>query len=270
MEIYIKLAAVSFILGSIFSIYKYLKRMNLGIITFDELLKSKVPFILYLRSFDDDSRGINLPVSPFNPLNIFIYSFEEIISNNVKNSLLITVGKPNEKIPELGATRLYLQQDNWKQCVSELIHKANYIIIKPSRSDGFNWELETILKEKLINKIVIYNKLSNLHNSELNKYYYHKLKNKIFQLSGIEMLSFQDKKIFSYFNNELNHLYTNSLEVFNTLSLNDIKRISVFKQKMNYNSPLTKIIQKTFKTISFTLMLIFITCFLYMILDNIF
>lgn len=267
MRFRILLILIAFFLSVIFYLYKYIKRTNIGTLDFEELTNLDLPFILYLRSFNDDSIGGKLPISMFNLLNISRKSFEEEISQGLNKHLLISVGKPDERFPELGSLRLYLNDDEWKEKIITLIQNANKIIIKPAKTKGFEWELNTILKNGHLKKLIIFNQLSNFNNVDLNTLYYDNLKTKIFESTKIKMSGYNDKMRYHYFDDNFKHIQCKNLREIIHLSLNEIIDISNFKNSKKYLSPLKKVTNFTYKVLFYNLMITFIFCFIYMVFD---
>ena len=54
----------------------------------------------------------------------------------------VAVGKPGEKLPELGAARMYLQDSEWKDKVHDLMSRASLVVLRAGRTDGLWWEAQ--------------------------------------------------------------------------------------------------------------------------------
>ncbi len=212
MEYYLACVCIAFIMGYAFKKHKKYKRKNLEIIHFEDIMHSEEPFILFLRAFDDDSRGRATPVSLFT-LNVQqLASFEEEISSEVKPHKFIAVGKPQEEFPELGAFRMYVDHDSWKDQVFQLIKKAHLIIIKPSFSEGLNWEINTVLKNGFIAKLVFYHLFGDVIDKKVQHFYYKKFKKNMTEAYDLELQKFEPKARYSYFSEDNKHHQINSLK----------------------------------------------------------
>jgi len=107
------------------------------------------PPVLYLRSFADDGEvligeqpwwlrlgaAIAAPVSPE----------QEIAELLAAVGPVVAIGKPGEPLPELGAARLYVSNDQWQGKVQELMKKARLVVVRRGGSPGLLWEIEQAL-----------------------------------------------------------------------------------------------------------------------------
>jgi hypothetical protein len=117
--------------------------------------------ILYLRSFRDDYKqlpssatagsavttgSVHLFASLLGGLMLAIpgavTTQEEVLAGQLSVSgPLIAIGDPNERLPALGATRLY-PGDEWPAVVSDLMSRAVLVVFRPGSSQGLRWEVE--------------------------------------------------------------------------------------------------------------------------------
>jgi uncharacterized RDD family membrane protein YckC len=119
----------------------------------DKLKKDTRPPVLYLRSFIHDKKASKSPqdgtfikLMP-NVLPQNLLSEEEQIEQVMSNyGPFIAIGKPGEKLPQLGASRKYTSDGEWKTIVSDFINKAQLIILRVGNSDGFWWEVNKVLE----------------------------------------------------------------------------------------------------------------------------
>ena len=107
--------------------------------------------VLYLRSFEDDSRvARRIEVSGFALGN------EESVIAEIFNTVgpLIAIGKPGEVIPYAGAARKYVGQGDWQACVRDIMLEARLVILRAGNTKGLWWEIAESAKhvrpEKLI------------------------------------------------------------------------------------------------------------------------
>jgi hypothetical protein len=69
---------------------------------------------------------------------------------------VIAIGNPSDAIPIIGAARYYAsKQENWKKVVETLIDKASLVILHAGRSEGFLWELETVVRKQPPERILL-------------------------------------------------------------------------------------------------------------------
>jgi hypothetical protein len=99
---------------------------------------NKEELVLYLRPFDSDGLRASL-------------SDPETIEQKLVNTLsrlgqVVTIGKPEEEMPELGGVRLYLPPDQWQPKVEDLLRRARLVIIAVDEAEGVMWEIEAALR----------------------------------------------------------------------------------------------------------------------------
>ena len=90
--------------------------------------------ILYLRSFEVDSRGGMRSIEPYERLLRAV--FEPI-------GPLIAIGRPGERLQSLGAARLYVG-DDWREIVHHLMRQSRLVILRIGETEGFWWEVEQV------------------------------------------------------------------------------------------------------------------------------
>lgn len=112
-------------------------------------------FVLYLRPFDDDarlagleswprSRAAALPQLWFHELVLCGRSEEEHLVDILKSSgtrTVLAVGAPGDWRPPGGATRVYLDDRDWKSGVLDLLPRARLVVMVLGHGEGTRWEL---------------------------------------------------------------------------------------------------------------------------------
>lgn len=72
-----------------------------------------------------------------------LYTFEEDLADAlVSVGKLIAVGSPRDKSLPLGATRMYVSQDRWKEEVRSLMERSRLVVLRLGVGQGIAWELE--------------------------------------------------------------------------------------------------------------------------------
>ena len=102
-------------------------------------------FVLLLRPFEiDDHRFLGETGFMPNFEQTLVYGLQHI-------GPVIAVGRPNEKLAPKGASRLYLQHEDWRPRVEQLMQQARVVVLilfTDSSADdcdeayGFSWEIE--------------------------------------------------------------------------------------------------------------------------------
>jgi MFS family permease len=121
----------------------------------DELLVSgsRRP-IFYLRSFDLDkliarASFFDLLAGPWLP------NPEQMMARRLRRyGPVIAIGRPGELLPPIGAGRFYVDDNHWKEKVTDVVKAAQLVIWTTGTTGGLRWEvshlLETTPKEKLV------------------------------------------------------------------------------------------------------------------------
>jgi len=108
----------------------------------DEILANDPrPPILYLRSFANET---------------LVGEEEEAIARALEDvGPLVAVGRPGERLPPLGAARMYLTDDSWQGKVEEQMDRARIILVAAGDTPGLGWELRQCAQLADPTKLVI-------------------------------------------------------------------------------------------------------------------
>jgi hypothetical protein len=110
----------------------------------EEILKSDPrPPVVYLRSFRDDSATALVPNSSVSTLFSVTRTEEQQIAE-VFGELgpFIAIGRPGESLPELGAARMHVANEQWQETVADLMKRARLVLYRASDTQGFKWEVQ--------------------------------------------------------------------------------------------------------------------------------
>ena len=111
-----------------------------------EALRNAAGPVLYLRSFSDDERA--------GTRHGALTEEEHLARALAWIGPLVAVGRPGERLPQVGAQRVYLTNDTWQARVSELMKSAAMVVLRTGSSEGFHWEvthaLSTLSPERLL------------------------------------------------------------------------------------------------------------------------
>jgi hypothetical protein len=117
------------------------------------LSEDQRPPILYLRSFQDDditSRPIRESALPFS------FTEEEYLVEMLNDfGPCIAIGQPGEKLPDLGAARIYVADDQWQEKVRELLVSSRLVVLRAGKTKNFLWEVEQSIKSVNPRNIII-------------------------------------------------------------------------------------------------------------------
>lgn len=112
--------------------------------------------IFYFRSFYHESidRG-NTGLFGKEPKLYEKANDDEVLALALRDiGLLVSVGNPSDKIPPLGAIRLYFKEHEWQEQVQRLAAISQFVIMQPGYTEGTEWEMhmlrDVLPPEKLI------------------------------------------------------------------------------------------------------------------------
>jgi hypothetical protein len=128
----------------------------------EALQRDPRPPVVYLRAFTDDglmavpghhwqdrmlgkSGGALTLTSPEQELAFILQRVGPVIA----------IGKPGERLPELGAARLYVGHDTWQQTVIDMLQRSSLVLARAGVSPGVQWELDQVLALAQRSKVVI-------------------------------------------------------------------------------------------------------------------
>ncbi|MEV5598021.1 transferase [Streptomyces sp. NPDC052496] len=109
--------------------------------------------VLYLRSFADDDAAAQVDDAGS---YISLHSREEQLAGALGAvGPVITVGRPGEPLPRLGAARFYLPLDDWQPTVLRLMELSQLIVLRLGPGEGLWWELGQARATQPAHKLVL-------------------------------------------------------------------------------------------------------------------
>lgn len=123
------------------------------------------PLVIYLRAFSlDQSRdGREIqhaePRHFFSLYNLFVLSpeFEEkLLLTTDYIGTMIAISNPRNRFHSFAVLRIPIDEVDWKFTVSELIRRAELIIIRADVGDGLTYEIDEIVQADALNKVIWY------------------------------------------------------------------------------------------------------------------
>ena len=123
-----------------------------GALNVEELMENsgKQPPVLYLRSFVFDNPQAKKKWY-MRSLELKLREEEVIVPPFSMLGPVIAIGKPNEGLPRLGASRTYVSDKEWQGAVLELMRQACFVVIaigdsEDLQSEGLQWEIHQAIK----------------------------------------------------------------------------------------------------------------------------
>ncbi len=110
------------------------------------------PPVLFLRAFDDDE------------LHSQSWRFRMVGPNRYEDHLMsvlrkvgppIAVGRPWESLPETGAMRIYVRDDQWQDAIRFFLRHARLVVIIAGTSGGIRWEISETVRIVAPEKLLI-------------------------------------------------------------------------------------------------------------------
>jgi hypothetical protein len=101
--------------------------------------------VIYLRSFDDE-RFTSMPAGGDNAFWPFQVKTEEerLVAALQSMGEVLAIGRPGEKLPELGARRFYFKDDEWQSVICDWIKRCRLVVARIAGTDALWWELRTV------------------------------------------------------------------------------------------------------------------------------
>jgi hypothetical protein len=119
----------------------------------ESALQANHPPVIYLRSFVDDDTTIASYISPFGALST---SREEQLAEAVAPmGTMVAIGEPGESLPDPGAMRVYVSDDQWQQTVNEWLGQARLVILRAGATQGLWWETQRAFEMLSPSRILI-------------------------------------------------------------------------------------------------------------------
>jgi hypothetical protein len=149
--------------GLWFVAYRRGKRY-LAISAHDLLAQDSRPPVIYLRSFKDDGQAgrplrffrisnLRALIHPAASWSESLYVFDSRSEEEVMAEMLhgfgpvVAIGRPGEKLPQLGAARVYVGDSEWQHTVHDFFAKAGLVVLRLGGTEGFWWEVEQSAKK---------------------------------------------------------------------------------------------------------------------------
>lgn len=119
------------------------------------LAVDKRPPILFLRSFTDDEKERYLG-AVYSKRSVLDLSLEMRLANHFfRFGPFVAIGSPRESIPQLGAARVLLPDDQWHERVLSWMRDAAVVVMYGGKTAWVNWELTQLLKNGSATRLIL-------------------------------------------------------------------------------------------------------------------
>jgi hypothetical protein len=122
-------------------------------------------FALYLRAFENDSAlgkqetefrdAISSPFNAHILFNSMLTGEEQIVQALAPAGLVVAIGRPGERMPRVGALRMYAIKRPWKEVVVDLMERAQLVVLGVGAGRSLAWELFEAVQRVHPHRLVI-------------------------------------------------------------------------------------------------------------------
>ena len=130
-------------------------------IKFDEITEYEEP-VLYLRSFKDDEISSSSTIGGLFWISHGSMSFFSVLTEEEQLAksfndfgTFLAIGRPTENLPEVGAIRIYVEDEKWKDVVTDLMCRSKVVVIRVSDTKGLLWEINQAMSRVPPEKLVL-------------------------------------------------------------------------------------------------------------------
>ena len=135
-----------FTIKTFYRVRRWAKRLRASALS--DLQTNDKPPILYLRSFSEDLDN--------NENRLIQSTYEEDLAVALSSiGPLVAIGQPGDEVSPLGATRIYVSDDDWQEKVQRLMEISQLVVIHAGTTDALMWEFEATLCELEPRKLII-------------------------------------------------------------------------------------------------------------------
>ena len=114
------------------------------------------PPVLFLRSFQDDRYKLMERVRVAGvPINQPLRMEEALAVRFHDFGPFLAVGEPGEGLPQLGAARAYLSDDQWQAAVVNWIRGSRLIAMLCGPTHWIHWEMQNIIRFKRLDRVLL-------------------------------------------------------------------------------------------------------------------
>jgi hypothetical protein len=152
--------SVAAVIGALASLllYKIARRARVKIFPSYEALEIYLaqrdePLFVFLREFTSDTDRGDTDIEDWPRLFV---SEEEKIANHFRGyGMMLAIGRPGERLPAGGSFRMYVDDNGWRSVVSQLIIRADLILLRCGLTPGISWELEQIIAHGKLDQTIV-------------------------------------------------------------------------------------------------------------------
>lgn len=103
--------------------------------------------VLFLRSFGEEMAKM--------PFEGELYE-ESLVEVFQRLGPVVAVGRPDFRLPDLGAARVYLANEDWQRGVLFLLEQAQIVLLQAAQTEGVAWEIEQVLQRTPPERLLLF------------------------------------------------------------------------------------------------------------------
>jgi hypothetical protein len=112
--------------------------------------------ILYLRAFEHDRYANKAPLLNY-VLTVSLPTAEQRVVNVLRRyGPVIAIGRPKERLPELGAARFYVDDAHWQAKVADVARVSQLVVWMTGTSPGLKWEIAHLIEKYPPQQIILW------------------------------------------------------------------------------------------------------------------
>jgi hypothetical protein len=112
--------------------------------------------VFYLRSFDLDKAVSRSSILEWLSENPRATAEQRVTRTLSRVGPVIAIGRPNERLPPLGAKRFYVSHELWKEKVSDVVKVSQLVLWATGTTPGLRWEIEHLVGMRTPEKLIIW------------------------------------------------------------------------------------------------------------------
>lgn len=120
------------------------------------------PPVVFLRSFHQDERKTHS--KPQGPVAGGLSTVDHLFTAHREQEMagalnrigpFIAVGRPGEPLATLGASRVYLADEDWKTVVEEMVRRSAAVVLQPEFTSGTLWEADLVVRTVDLQRLLL-------------------------------------------------------------------------------------------------------------------
>jgi TM2 domain-containing membrane protein YozV len=162
MEVVALLALVPFVYIARTSVLLFRSSWKYEAPSAEEVLRDDPrPPVVYLRSFGIDDEIVSTGGGRFARLwNLLQYMAaaspeQELAWILARVGPVVAIGKPGERLPQLGAARLYVDDDRWRETIDGLMTRSALVVVRAGNTPNLWWEIEQAMARQPPERLIV-------------------------------------------------------------------------------------------------------------------